>query len=161
MMGPVRRIVLYGVGLILVSVLALSLAATSRAKTATGPVRHNCAVTDEAFLDTARTNMAALSLWGQQYLDGDTDAADVAAEAQRSAKIVGATTPTDPTLGQARKLLVAMFTEYGKAMDAAAKGGESGRHVFHAYALANLTHDVLVAAQPPLARLGCDVAPLL
>jgi hypothetical protein len=33
--------------------------------------------------------------------------------------------------------------------------------MFHAYALANLAHDTLVQAEPPLAKRGCDVAPLL
>lgn len=156
-----RRIVLYGVGLILASLLALSYAATSRARTVAGPVRHNCAVTDRAFIDTAKTNMAALSLWGQQYLDGDAEAGDVASESERAAKIVAATAPTDPSLKQARNLLVAMFGEYGKGMQAEAEHGDAGRHVYHAYGLANLTHDVLVDASAPLARRGCDVAPLL
>jgi hypothetical protein len=157
----VRRIVLYGVGVILASLLALSYAATSRAKTTAGPIQHNCAVTDRAFIETAKTNMAAISLWGDQYLEGDTAAEDVAQQSDANAKIVGATTPTDPSLIQARKLLVAMFTEYGKGMHAEAKHGDAGKHVFHAYALANLTHDVLEQAQAPLATRGCDVAPLL
>lgn len=156
-----RRIVLYGVGLILASLLALSYAATSRAKTVSGPVRHNCAVTDRAFIETAKTNMAALDLWGQQYLDGDAEAGDVAAQSERAAKIVAATAPTDPSLQQARSLLVSMFSEYGKGMEAEAKHGDAGKDVYHAYGLANLTHDVLVDARAPLARRGCDVAPLL
>jgi hypothetical protein len=159
-MWAMRRIVLYGVGLILASLLGLSYAATSRAKTR-GPISHNCAVTDRAFIETAKTNMAAISLWGQQYLDGDAAAADVAAQADRAAKIVGATTPTDPSLTQTRKLLVAMFSEYAKAMQLQAKQRDAGKHMFHAYGLANFAHDVLADAQPPLAKRGCDVAPLL
>src|SRR5213592_2853236 len=68
---PMRRIALYGLGLLLASVLALTYATTSRAK-AGGPVRHTCSVTDHAFIETAKTNMAAVELWGQQYIDGDT-----------------------------------------------------------------------------------------
>src|SRR5919108_1694863 len=135
-----RRIALYGVGLVLASLLALSYAATSRAK-AGGPVSHNCAVTDRAFIETAKTNTAAIDLWGQQYLEGDAEAEDVAAQAGRAAKIVGATTPTDPSLIQTRKLLVGMFTEYAKAMEARAKGHDAGSHMFHAYGLANFAHD--------------------
>jgi hypothetical protein len=155
-----RRIVLYGVGLILASLLGLSYTATSGAR-ARGPVSHNCAVTDRAFIETAKTNMAAISLWGQEYLAGDTEAADVAAQAERAAKIVGATTPTDPSLSQTRQLLVAMLSEYGKAMHLRAKHRDAGPHMFHAYGLANFAHDILVQAQPPLAKRGCDVAPLL
>jgi len=138
----------------------LSYAATSRAK-APEPLTHNCAVTDRAFIEAAETNMTAISLWGQQFLDGDASAGDVEAQAGRAAKIVGAATPTDPSLTQTRQLLVAMFTEYRKAMEQQARHRAAGRYMFHAYGLANLAHDVLVDAQPPLAALGCDVAPLL
>jgi hypothetical protein len=160
MMGAMRRIALYGLGLLLAAVLALSYATTSRAKSG-GPVSHTCSVTDHAFLDTAKTNMAAIDLWGQQYLDGDASPGDVAAEAGRAAKIVGGTAPTDPSLTQTRKLLVAMFTEYRKAMEEEAKRGEGGDHIFHAYGLANFAHDVLLKAEPALGKRGCDVAALL
>jgi hypothetical protein len=156
-----RRIVLYGVGLILASLLGLSYVATSRAKSPGGPVRHNCAVTDRAFIETAKTNMAAISLWGQEYLAGDASPDEVAAESARAAKIVGATTPTDPSLSQTRKILVAMFIEYQRAMEHHDRSRDAGRHMYHAYGLANFAHDVLAQAQPPLARRGCDVAPLL
>jgi hypothetical protein len=159
-MGPMRRIALYGLGLLLAAVLGLSYATTSRAK-ARGPVSHTCSVTDHAFIDSAKTNMAAIDLWGQQYLDGDAELDDVAMEAGRAAKIVGATAPTDPSLTQTRKLLVAMFTEYRKAMEQEAKDGQAGDHIFHAYGLANFAHDVLVQAEPALGKRGCDVAALL
>jgi len=160
MMGAMRRIALYGLGLLLAAVLALSYATTSRAKSG-GPVSHTCSVTDHAFLDTAKTNMAAIDLWGQQYLDGDASPGDVADEAGRAAKIVGGTSPSDPSLTQTRKLLVAMFTEYRKAMEEEAKHGEGGDHIFHAYGLANFAHDVLLKAEPALGKRGCDVAALL
>jgi hypothetical protein len=70
MMGAMRRIALYGLGLVLASVLALTYATTSRANGG-GPVQETCSVTDRDFIDTAKTNMAAVELWGQQYMDGD------------------------------------------------------------------------------------------
>jgi hypothetical protein len=155
-----RRIALYVVGLVLASALALSYAATSRAKQA-GPSSHTCSPTDRAFIDTASTNMAAIGLWGQQYLDGVTGPNDVASEAGNAARIVGATAPTDPSLAQTRELMVGMFTEYRQAMQAQAKHRDAGQHMFHAYGLANFAHDVLVNAEPALAKRGCDVAPLL
>ena len=160
MIEAMRRIALYGLGLLLASVLALTYATTSRAK-AGGPLRHTCSVTDRGFIDTAKTNMAAVELWGQQYVDGEAAAGEVAAESARAAKIVGATAPTDPSLSQTRKLLVAMFTEYRKAMEQHAKNRDAGDHIFHAYALANFAHDVLAKAEPALASRGCGVAPLL
>ena len=50
MIEAMRRIALYGLGLLLASVLALTYATTSRAK-AGGPLRHTCSVTDRAFID--------------------------------------------------------------------------------------------------------------
>jgi hypothetical protein len=155
-----RRIGLYGLGLLLASVLALSYTTTSRAKVR-GPIAHTCSVTDHAFIDTAETNMTAIDLWGQEYLNGDATPADVAAESGRAAKIVGGTAPTDPSLAQTRKLLVAMFTEYRKAMEQQAKHRNAGEHIFHAYGLANFAHDVLLKAEPALGKHGCDVASLL
>jgi hypothetical protein len=160
MMEAMRRFALYGLGLLLASVIALTYATSSRAKSA-GPVSHTCSVTDRAFIDGAKTNVDAVDLWGQQYLDGDTGPADVAAEAARAAKIVGATSPTDPSLEQTRSLLVAMFNAYGKAMEQRAKHRDASDHIFHAYGLANFAHDVLLKAEPGLARRGCDVSPLL
>jgi hypothetical protein len=101
MMGAMRRFALYGLGLLLASALALTYTTTGRAK-ANSKVSHTCSATDHAFLDTARTNMAAIGLWGQEYLDGDMGAVDVAGESARAAKIVGATAPTDPSLAQTR-----------------------------------------------------------
>ena len=155
-----RRIVLYGVGLILASLVGLSYAATGRA-TSRGPVSHSCAVTDRGFIDTAKTNMAAITLWGQEYMNGDAEPGDVAGQADRAAKIVGAAATTDPSLTQTRRLLVAMFVEYEKAMQRQAKHRDASNHIYRSYALANLAHDVLVEAEAPLAKRGCDVAPLL
>ena len=160
MIWAMRRIALYGLGLLLASVLALSYATTSRAK-ARGPLSHTCSVTDRAFIDTAKTNMTAIDLWGQEYLSGDATPDDVAAESARAAKIVGATAPTDASLSQARRLLVAMFTEYRRAMEQQAKHRDAGEHIFHAYGLANFAHDVLLKAEPSLGKQGCDVASLL
>jgi hypothetical protein len=154
-----RRIALYGLGLLLASTLALTYL-SSRA-TASRAGSHTCSATDRAFIDTARTNMAAVDLWGQQYLDGDTSPEDVAAEAARAAKIVGATGPTDPSLARARALLAAMFTAYRDAMEQRAKHRDAGDKIFQSYGLANFAHDVLVQAEPALSRRGCDVSPLL
>ena len=138
--------------------LALSVATSGRAN---AHVTHTCSVTDRQFIETAKTNMTALGLWGQQYLSGDAKAKEVVDEAKRAAKIVHATSPTDPSLGQTRSLMIGMFTEYGKAIDAQAKRGDAGTHMFRAYGLANFAHTLLESAAPALRRKGCDVRPLL
>jgi len=155
-----RRFALYGLGLLLAALLALTYTTSSRAKSG-GPVSHTCSVTDRAFIDGAKTNIDAVDLWGQQYLDGDAGPGEVADEAARAAKIVGATSPTDPSLAQTRSLLVAMFTAYRQAMEQRAKHRDAGDHIFHAYGLANFAHDVLLSAEPALAKRGCDVSALL
>lgn len=154
-----RRIALYGFSLLLAALLGLTYTTTSRANR--GRVAHTCTPTDRDFIETARTNMAAIGLWGQEYLSGDAPADDVAAQSDRAAKIIAATAPTDSSLAQARKLLVGVFSEYEKAMRAQAHHRDAGRHIFHAYGLANFAHDVLAQAEPALAKRGCDVAPLL
>jgi hypothetical protein len=159
-MEAMRRFALYGLGLLLAAVLALTYTTSSRAKSG-GPVSHTCSVTDRAFIEGAKTNIDAVDLWGQQYLDGEAGPAEVADEAARAAKIVGATSPSDPSLAQTRSLLVAMFTAYHEAMEQRAKHRDAGDHIFHAYGLANFAHDVLLKAEPALAKRGCDVSPLL
>jgi hypothetical protein len=62
--------------------LALSVATSGRAN---APLTHTCSVTDRQFLETAKTNMTALGLWGQQYLSGDAKAKEVVDEAKTRA----------------------------------------------------------------------------
>jgi hypothetical protein len=153
-----RRIALTAAGLLVACTFGLSHVAASRAK---APVGHTCSVTDRQFLETAKTNIAAIGLWGQQYMSGDAKAQDVVSEAKAAAKIVHGTSPTDPSLAQTRGLLIAMFGEYAKGIRADARHGDAGPHVFRAYGLANFAHDVLETAKPALAKRGCDVEPLL
>src|SRR6476646_128461 len=67
----------------------------------------------------------------------------------------------DRSLAQTRKLLVAMFTEYRKAMEQRAKHRDSGNQIYQTYGLANFAHDVLLKAEPELSKRGCDVSSLL
>ena len=105
--------------------------------------------------------MTALGLWGQEYLSGDAKPADVVAQAKQAAAIVRGTSPSDPSLGQTRGLMVGMFTEYGKAIRAQARHRDAGPHMYRAYGLANFAHTVLESAAGGLEAKGCDVAPLL
>ena len=153
-----RRLALTAAGLLTAVSLALFLATSVRANAS---VRHTCSATDRQFIDTAKTNIAAIGLWGQEYLHGDARPGEVVSEAKQAAKIVMGTAPTDPSLSTTRSLLNGMFTEYGKAVHARAKHRDAGPHMYRAYGLANYAHGVLAKAQPPLFRLGCDLTPLL
>ena len=144
-------------GLLAVLLLALTLATSGRAR----PNVHTCSATDRQFIETARTNMTALELWSQQYQSGEATKDDLVAQARTAAKIVRGTQPTDVTLQQTRSLVTGMLTEYAKAVQLQAKHRDAGPHMYRAYGLANFAHTVLVRAQAPLKKLGCDIRPLL
>ncbi len=123
---------------------------------------HTCSATDKRFIKTAGTNMTALGVWAEGYKSGEIDAADVARQARDAAKRVKYVKPLDPSLRHAQRLIDAMFIEYGHAVALSAKErARAGQHMHRAYGLANFARDVLVEAQPELAKHGCDVGPLL
>jgi hypothetical protein len=158
MLRLVPRIGLTVAGLVAAFAVALSLATASRARPS---LTHTCSVTDRQFIETARTNMTAIGLWGQQFLNGESGAGEVAAQAKQAARIVAGTSPTDPSLFRTRRLMVGMFTEYAKGVQLQARHKDGGKHVYRSYGLANYAHDTLAQAEPALGKLGCDVAPLL
>ena len=105
--------------------------------------------------------MTSVATLGRSYLEGDAHAQDVIAEADRAARIVDKSNPSDPALGRMRNLLGAMFLEYGRAIKARSKNGNAGPHMYRAYGLAGFASDVLREAEPELRDLGCDVTSLL
>ena len=139
--------------------VALALVTSGRARP--NLATHTCSATDRQFIETARTNMTALGLWSEQYQSGDASGAEVVSQAKAGAKIVRGTGPTDSSLRQTKGLLVGMLTEYAKAVQLQDHHGNAGPHMYRAYGLANYTHTVLTRAERPLAKLGCDVRPLL
>lgn len=152
------RIGLTAAGLLAVLTLALTLATSGRARP---NVLHTCSATDRQFIETARTNMTALQLWSEQYQSGEATKDDVAGQARTAAKIMRGTGPTDYSLQQTRRLVMGMLSEYAKAVQLHDRHRDAGPHMYRAYGLANFAHTVLVRARAPLAKLGCDVRPLL
>ena len=65
-----RRLGLTAAGLLVIVTAALALVTSGRARP---NLAHTCSATDRQFIDTARTNMAALGLWADQYASGDAD----------------------------------------------------------------------------------------
>jgi hypothetical protein len=153
-----RRIGLTAAGLLVIVTAALALVTSGRARP---NLAHTCSATDRQFIDTARTNMAALGLWADQYESGDADGMDVVAQARAGARIVRGMGPTDSSLAQTQRLLVGMLTEYARAVQIQERHGNAGPHMYRAYGLANYAHTVLTRARTPLLKLGCDVGPLL
>ena len=54
-----------------------------------------------------------------------------------------------------------MLNEYAKGVQIHGKHRDAGPTMYRAYGLANYAHAVLLRNQRPLAKLGCDVTPLL
>ncbi|MDQ2982498.1 MAG: hypothetical protein M3R70_01030 [Actinomycetota bacterium] len=154
-----RRIALIAAGLVLLLTIAPWVATASRRGKSSRP--HTCSATDRQFIETARTNIAALSLWGQEYVSGEAKSGEVISQAKRASLIVRGTAPSDPSLAQTRGLMVSMFTAYAKAIRAKSHARDAGPHMYRAYGLANFAHTVLSSAAAPLKKKGCDVAPLL
>ena len=138
--------------------LALALVTNGRAKP---NLVHTCSATDRQFIEAARTNMTALELWSEQYQSGDATAEDVTGQAHAAAKIMRGAGPTDFSLRQAQRLVVGMLSEYAQGVQLHQKHGDAGPTMYRAYGLANFAHTVLLRNRQPLAKLGCDVEPLL
>jgi hypothetical protein len=154
---------LRGIGVIAAAlVLAFAIGFGVRGLGTEEALAHSCSATDKRFIKTATTNMTALGIWADGYRNGEISADEVASQARAAARRVVYVKPRDPSLREAQRLMDAMFTEYGEAVVLAAEERtRAGRHMHRAYGLANFARDVLVDAQPELARHGCDVGPLL
>lgn len=148
-------------GLGLLAALIVLPVAFGRAEPAGAEIVHTCSATDRDFIKTAEANIAALGLWGEQYLRGEASAREVIAEAKVAARLVRRTGPHDPSLRKTQVLMQAMFTEYGRAIWAKSKNKNAGGHMYRAYGLANFARDVLIEAEPELRTRGCDVSSLL
>jgi hypothetical protein len=154
---------LRGIGIIAAAlVLAFAIGFGVRGLGTEDALAHSCSATDKRFIKTATTNMTALGIWAEGYREGEIDAEEVRTQARAAAKRIVYVKPRDPALRQAQRLMDAMFTEYGEAVVLAEKERtRAGQHMHRAYGLANFARDVLVDAQPELAKHGCDVGPLL
>jgi hypothetical protein len=106
--------------------------------------------------------MTSLGIWASGYQDGSIEPAEMVAQARNAARRVSYTQPNDPSLRRAQVLIDAMFLEYGDAVAHLATGKpDAGKRMFRAYGLATFAREILVEAQPELAKRGCDVTPLL
>ena len=143
--------------------MAAALALTTGACTGSqAAAEHSCGALDKRFLQTAGVNMTALGIWASGYQDGSIEPAEMVAQARDAARRVSFAEPHDPSLRRAQVLIDAMFLEYGDAVAQVAKGKpDAGKRMFRAYGLATFAREILVEAQPELAKRGCDVTPLL
>ena len=142
-------------------VAAVVLVAGGRAAPSRGGVTHTCSATDRQFISVAELNISSIGMFGDDYLHGSAAAKEVVGAARDASTQMENTDPRDGSLSDARRLMRAMFLEYGRAVRAHAEGGDAGKHMYRAYSLANFAHEVLSEAEPGLAQHGCDVRDLL
>lgn len=142
--------------------VALAIGFAVRAAGYGDALAHTCSATDKRFIQTARTDLTALSVWLESYRSGNVAAQAVAAQTRDAAERVRHVEPHDRTLREVQRLLGAMFAAYGEAVLVAAKERDDvSRHMQRAHALESRARAVLNEAGPELAERGCDVAALL
>jgi len=154
-----RAYVLIGEDGALVSVGAI-LASTGRSSAPTAIV-HTCGLTDRQFLSNYQVQLAAVGMYGDDFLHGSAKAQEVIDAAREAARVVRTSAPQDPSLLVVRHYAPAMFLEFGRAVKARAAGKNASPAMYRSYSISTHVNDVLREAQPGLAAAGCDVTPLL
>jgi hypothetical protein len=134
--------------------------ASSGRSSAPAPVQHSCGLTDRQFLSNYQVQLAAVGMYGDDYLAGSAKPQDVIGAAREAARVVATSAPFDPSLLVVRHYAPAMFLEYGRAVRARASGKNAGPAMYRSYSLGAHVSDVLRNAQPGLAAAGCDVTGL-
>jgi hypothetical protein len=134
--------------------------ASSGRSSAPARVQHSCGLTDRQFLSNYQVELAAVGMYGDDYLAGSAKPQDVIGAAREAARVVATSAPFDPSLLVVRRYAPAMFLEYGRAVRARAAGKNAGPAMYRSYSLSAHVGDVLRDAQPGLAAAGCDVTGL-
>jgi hypothetical protein len=149
-----------GVAVLMLVSLGAILASTGRSS-APAPVRHTCGLTDRQFLSNYQVQLAAVGMYGDDYLSGSAQAQEVIAAAREAARVVRTSAPQDPSLLTVRHYAPAMFLEYGRAVKARAAGKNASPAMYRSYSISTHVDEVLRDAQPGLAALGCEISDLL
>src|SRR3954471_807512 len=132
--------------LMLVSVGAIL--ASSGRSSAPGRIQHTCGLTDRQFLANYQVQLAAVGMYGDDYLHGAADPQDVIGAARDAAHAVRSSAPLDPSLLTVRHYAPAMFLEFGRAVRARADGRNATPAMYRSYSLGARVEEVLRDAQP-------------
>src|SRR3954452_9374120 len=124
-------------------------------------VRHSCGVTDRQFLANYQVQLAAVGMYGDDYLHGSAKPQDVIGAAKEAARAMRSSAPFDPSLLTVRRYAPAMFLEFGRAVQARAAGKDAAPAMYRSQLRGARVDEVLKEAEPGLAAAGCDVADLL
>jgi hypothetical protein len=145
--------------LLLVSVGAIL--ASSGRSSAPAPIQHSCGLTDRQFLSNYQVQLAAVSMYADDYLQGNAKAQEVIDTAREAARVVRTSAPVDPSLLIVRQYLPAMFLEFGRAVKDRAADRNAAPAMYRSYSIRTHVDEILRAAQPGLAAAGCNITDLL
>ena len=143
----------------LVSIGAV-LASAGRSSAPTA-IRHICGLTDRQFLSNYQVQLAAVGMYGNDYLAGSAKSQDVISAAREAARVVRTSAPQDPSLLTVRHYAPAMFLEYARAVKARAAGQNASPAMYRSYSISSHVDEVLRDAQPGLEALGCSLSDLV
>jgi hypothetical protein len=144
---------------LLVSVGAI-LASAGRSS-APARIQHTCGLTDRQFLSNYQVQLAAVGMYGDDYLHGSAKAQEVIDAAREAARVVRTSAPQDPSLMVVRQYAPAMFVEFGRAVKARARHANAAPAMYRSYSISAHVNEILRDAQPGLAAAGCNVGDLL
>ena len=145
--------------LLLVSVGAI-LASAGRSSAPTR-IQHTCGLTDRQFLSNYQVQLAAVGMYGDDYLNGQAKAQEVIEAAREAARVVRTSAPQDPSLLVVRHYAPAMFLEFSRAVKARAAGKNAAPAMYRSYSISSHVNEILRMAQPGLGAAGCSVSDLL
>jgi hypothetical protein len=124
-------------------------------------IEHTCGLTDRQFIANYQVQLAAVGMYGDDYINGATQAQDVIDAAREAARVVSTSAPQDPSLLVVRHYGPAMFLEFGRAVKARAAGRNASPAMYRSYVISTHVNEILLAAEPGLAAAGCDIKDLL
>src|SRR5436190_10749125 len=82
------------------------------------PVRHTCGLTDRQFLANYQVQLAAVGMYGDDFLHGSAKPQEVIGAAKDAARAMHSSAPFDPALLTVRRYAPGMFLEFGRAVKA-------------------------------------------
>jgi hypothetical protein len=148
-----------GVAVLMLVSIGAVLASAGRSS-APAKIVHTCGLTDRQFLSNYEVQLAAVGMYGDDYLAGSAKAQEVIGAAREAARVVRTSAPFDPSLLVVRHYAPAMFLEYGRAVKARAAGKNASPAMYRSYSISTHVNEVLRDAQPGLKAAGCDVTDL-
>jgi hypothetical protein len=146
---------------VLILVSAGAILASAGRSSAPAQIQHVCGLTDRQFLSNYQVQLAAVRMYGDDYLHGQAEAQEVIDAAREAARVVRTSAPQDPSLLVVRHYAPAMFLEFGRAVKARAAGKNAGPAMYRSYGISTHLSEILRTAQLGLGALGCTVTDLL